>query len=148
MEKDKEILARLKQSAPLPNVEPVVNKELDIPDIVDDSNCINVKGKLVAIKPTLLKYFRNNSVSFYRILDNVPLPEIYMMTEERNGIDGDAAVLTFLSAVLDDPKLAKQIYPLLDASHIMKILEIFKRLNGIADKEEKSKNVGATKAKG
>lgn len=148
METDKEIFERLKKNRPLPKVDEAVTAEVDVPDpIVDENNCITVEGKLIEIKPTLLKYFRNNSVSFYRVLDTIPLPEIYRMTEEKSGIDGDAAVLTFVSAVLDDPKLAKRIYPLMDAGQLMRLVEIFKRLNGISDKEEKQKNALAAKAK-
>jgi len=146
-EKDKEILERLKKKATMPNVESALEKEVELPDLTDETNCIRVGDKLIEIKPTLLKYFRNNSVSFYKIIDTVPLADIYMMTEEKDGIDGDAAILTFISAVLDDAALAKRIYNNMDAGELMRLVEIFKRLNGISDKEEKRKNALATKAK-
>lgn len=147
METDQAILERLKKNPPTPNVEKAVAVEKPLPDLIDENNCITIDGKLIEIKPTLLKYFRNNSVSFYRVLDNIPLPEIFMMTEERNGVNGDEAVLTFVSAVLDDAKLAKRIYNNLDGEQLMRMVEIFKRLNGISDKEEKQKNALATKVK-
>jgi hypothetical protein len=149
MEKDKEIFDRLKKSIPVPDIEEQVSKEAELPKDIDviRENCITVEGKLIEIKPTLLKYFRNNSVGMFRLLETIPLSEIFRMTEEKSGIDGDAGVLTFISAVLDDAKLAKRIYDKMDAGELMKLIKIFKRLNGIEEREEKQKNVLATKPK-
>lgn len=137
-----------------------VNKKVDVPDVgeildyvppvkdnVDVNNCIEVEGKLIEIKPTQLKYFANNSVGFYRILEVTPLPQIYMLTEKENNLDGNSAVLVFLSAVLDDAKLAKRIYMKLDSAQLYKALEIFKRLNRITEMEESAKKLEATRAK-
>ena len=150
MVKDKDIAAILKQAKKVPEVKEEVEKEKPVPEIEGpkDDNCVSVDGKLIEIKPTLLKYFRNNAVSFYRVIDSAPLPMIYQMTEETNGIDGDTAVLTFISAVLDDAKLAKKIYTQIDSEQLYRIVSIFKKLNGISDREEKSKNVQAAKGKG
>lgn len=146
-EQDKEIMKRLKAEKELPDVEPIVNRETDPQEYTDTSNCIVVNGKSIEIKPTRLKYFANNSVSFYRILDTVPLPQIYMMSDDENGLDGETAILTFIAAVLDDLKLAKQIYKQMDAAQLLQLVEIFKRLNGIESREEAAKKAAAAKAK-
>lgn len=146
-EQDKEIMARLKAQKELPDVEPIVNAETELKEPTNDENCIMVNGKPIEIKPTKLRYFANNSVSFYRILDTVPLPQIYMMTDEENGLDGETAILTFVAAVLDDLKLAKRIYREMDASQLLRLVEIFKRLNGIESREEAAKKATAAKAK-
>ena len=146
---DKEIMDIIKQQKkPLPDTSEV-NEEKLMPEVdgTDKTNCIEINGKLVEIHPTKLKYFRNNTVSFYHVIDTVPLPTIYQMTEENAGIDGDKAVLTFLTAVLDDEKFAKKIYLKLDAGHLLKIVEIFKRVNGIDTREEHQKNARATRGK-
>ncbi len=146
-EQDKEIMKRLKAERELPDVTPILNQETELTDKVNEENCIEVNGKHIEIKPTLLKYFANNSVSFYQILDTVPLPQIYAMTEEQNNLDGETAILTFVSAVLDDPKLAKRIYREMDAGQLLRLVSIFKRLNGIESREEAAKKAAAARAK-
>lgn len=148
MATDKEILDNLKKKIPAPNVEGALAETKELPDIDMPEYYIEVDGKIIEIKPTKLHYFRNNSVALYKLLDTIPLPDLFRFTEERNGLDGDAAVLTFISAVLDDARLAKRIYDKMDAATLMDLVEIFKKVNKIDVREEKSKNVVAAKAKG
>lgn len=145
-EQDKEILAKLNANRALPDVTEALADAPEPKEKINTENCIEIEGKYVEIKPTLLKYFANNAVSFYHILDTVPLPQIYMMSEEKNQIDGEVAILTFVSAVLDDPVLAKRIYRKMDAGQLLQMLKIFKRLNGIEEREEATKKAAAVKA--
>lgn len=144
---NKEALDIINKRKNMPVTKEEVTKELPDVEGPDRTNCIEVEGKLIEIEPTMLKYFRNNSVSFYHIIDTVPLPTIFQMTEENSGIDGDAMVLTFIAAVLDDKRLAKAIYEKLDAGQLLKLVEIFKRVNGIDTRENNSKNGSATRGK-
>lgn len=147
---DNDIIAFLNQQRkPVPEPDPKLNEEKPVPDVEapDKKHSIEIDGKVIEIKPTLLKYFRNNMVSFYNIIDTVPLPTIYQMTEENSGIDGDKSILTFISAVLDDPKLAKKIYEKMDAGQLFEIVSKFKEINGIQSREEARKNALATRGK-
>lgn len=147
---DNDVIAFLNQQRkPVPEPDPKLNEEKPVPDVEapDKKHSIEIDGKVIEIKPTLLKYFRNNMVSFYNIIDTVPLPTIYQMTEENSGIDGDKSILTFISAVLDDPKLAKKIYEKMDAGQLFEIVSKFKEINGIQSREEARKNALATRGK-
>jgi len=147
MDINKDALDIINKRKNLPATKEEEEKKLPEIDGPDKTNCIEVEGKFIEIEPTMLKYFRNNSVSFYHIIDTVPLTTIYQMTEENSGIDGDAMVLTFVAAVLNDKRLAKAIYEKLDAGQLLKMVEIFKRVNGIDTREANSKNASATRGK-
>ena len=110
-----------------------------------------IGDKLVEIKPTKLKYQRNRTASFYKILELYPLTEVLAMQEGTFGDerDGDKAVMDWLIAVFDDEKLVMENYDEMDTGMIEKLLIIFKRVNQIDEKEEKLKNLartGTTKA--
>lgn len=145
---DKEMIGLIKQSKALPDTSEV-NEEKPVPeaDGIDKTNCFELDGKLVEVHPTKLKYFRNNTVSFYHVIDTVPLPTIYQMNESNAGIDGDKAILTFLCAVFDDVKFAERIYRKLDAGQLLEIVRLFKKVNGIDVREENQKNARATRGK-
>ena len=146
---DKEIVGLIKQTKTLPDVSEVKEeKELPEANNTDKNNCFEVDGKLVEVHPTKLKYFRNNTVSFYHVIDTVPLPTIYQMNEQNAGIDGDKAILTFLCAVFDDVKFAERLYKKLDAGQLLEIVKLFKKVNGIDTREENQKNALATREKG
>lgn len=144
---NKDALDIINKRKNLPETKEAINKDLPEIDGPDKSNCIEVEGKLIEIQPTMLKYFRNNAASFYHVIDTVPLPTIFQMTEENSGIDGDTMVLTFIAAVLNDKRMAKAIYEKLDAGQLLKLVEIFKRVNGIDTREVNSKNASATRGK-
>lgn len=120
----------------------------DNPPIGNVENTVVVKGKSVEIKPTKLKYHRNRTALFYRVIDNIPLPEILaadvgVFDGER---DGDKCMMDWLIAVFDDVKFIEKNYNEFDSAIIYKCLEIFKRLNGIKDVEEKNMKAKETKA--
>lgn len=133
----------------LPNVEMPEKKKptqkvsmKDMPDVGKPENKVKIGSRIVEIKPTKLKYHRNNVASFYKIIDMIALPDIMAMPSGSFGDerDGDKALMDWLIAVTDDEKLIVDNYDSIDVDTIEKMLEIFKRLNRIDEKEEKQKN--------
>lgn len=109
-----------------------------IPSTAIEANCVDVNGKVVEIKPTKLKYFRNRSASIYNVLKIVPLTEFLayekgVFDPER---DSDQILFDFLVAVFDDEDLIHDNYDDINTDTIEKILEIFGRINHINEKEE------------
>ena len=101
-----------------------------------------IGGTSVEIKPTLLKYMRNRTAEFYRVLDIYPLTDILatgagILDQTR---DGDKCLLDWLIAVTNDAELVRKHYDELSTEDIMKMLEIFKRVNKITEKENALKN--------
>ena len=101
-----------------------------------------IGGKLVEIKPTLMRYMRNRTAEFSHNLEIYPLPDILatkrgVIDEKR---DGDKCLMDWLIAVTNDEELIRAHYDELDADVIMRMLEIFKRINKITEKEEAAKN--------
>lgn len=99
--------------------------------------------KLIEIKPTKLKYQRNRTAAFYKMLDYYSLTDILgfesgALGDER---DGDMALMEWLIAATDDEELIKQNYDEMTTETVEKILGIFKRVNRITEKEEKLKNL-------
>jgi len=117
-------------------------KEKVLPKVGNPENTVMIGGTLVEIKPTKLKYHRNNVAAFYKIVDMIPLPDILSMDKNAfgDGRDGDKALMDWLIAVVDDESLIVENYNDMDTSTIEKILAIFKRVNKIDEKEEKQKN--------
>lgn len=120
-------------------------KEKELPNVGNPENTVLIGDTLVEIKPTKLKYHRNNVASFYKIVEMVPLPDIMSMGSNAfgDGRDGDKALMDWLIAVVDDEQLIVDNYNEMDTETIEKILAIFKRVNKIDEKEEKQKNAGS-----
>lgn len=55
--------------------------------------------------------------------------------------EGDKAVMDWLIAVTDDPDLIDAHYDEIDTGTVEQMLTIFKRVNHIAEKEDKLKNL-------
>jgi len=115
----------------------------ELPDTSSAINCVKIGEKLVEIKPTKLKYQRNRTALFYKILDIYPLPDIFGMEKGAFGDDrdGDQAVFEWLIAVFDNEEFVKENYDEFDSETIERVLEIFKRLNKTKEKEDKLKNL-------
>lgn len=133
----------------IPNTEIEVKKsparkprEKKLPGVGNPENTVMIGGMPVEIKPTKLKYHRNNVAAFYKIVDMVPLPDILSMNENAfgDGRDGDKALMDWLIAVFDDEQLVVENYNEMDTGTIEKILAIFRRVNKIDEKEDKQKN--------
>ena len=61
------------QEKKLPNTE---TKIKELPKVGSPENTVLIGDKLIEIKPTLLKYQRNRTAAFYRMLDMYPLMDI------------------------------------------------------------------------
>lgn len=83
----------------------MVKKEL--PAVGNPENTVMIGDKPVEIKATKLKYQRNRTAAFYKILDIYPLSDIMAMEAGSFGDDrdGDKAVMDWLIAATDDEQL-------------------------------------------
>lgn len=115
-----------------------------LPVVGKPENTIMLGGKPIEIKPTKLKYLRNGTAGFYRLLDTVPLNDIVLMPVGTFGADdsrdGDKALMDWLIAATDNEEAIVENYEEMDAGQIEAILEIFKRVNKFCEREEKLKN--------
>jgi hypothetical protein len=122
-------------------------KPKDLPLAGNPENTVEIGGRVIEIKPTKLKYQRNRTAVFYKILELYPLTDI-LATEAGtfdDARDGDKAVMDWLIAATDDESLIVEHYDALDTGTIEKILAIFKRVNKIDEKAEKLKNMEASR---
>jgi len=117
-------------------------KEKPLPEVGNAQNVVEIGGKKIEIRPTKLKYHRNNTAYFYRILRNVPLPDIMAFPAGTFGDDrdGDKALMDWLIAATDDEELILQNYNDMDTETIESILAAFMRVNHIEEKEAAQKN--------
>ena len=127
-------------SKPLPVT---AQTEKGLPQIGSPENSILIGDTLVEVKPTKLKYQRNRTAAFYKMLEVYPLADILAMEAGAFGDDrdGDKALMDWLIAVLDDEKLVTENYDRLDTGVIEQLLAIFRRVNRIDEKEQKLKNL-------
>ena len=115
----------------------------ELPPVGCPENSVVIGGKLIEIKPTKLRYQRNRTAAFYRMLEMYPLTDILAMEAGSFGDnrDGDKAVMDWLIAVTDDEQLILDNYDSMDTGLIEQLLEIFRRDNRIDEKEQKQKNL-------
>lgn len=120
------------------------------PQIGSPENTITIGGQQIEIKPTKLKYQRNRTALFYRILELYPLPSVLAMEAGTFGDDrdGDKALMDWLIAVTDDPELITKNYDEIDTETVEKLLLIFRRLNRIDEKEARQKNAEKERKEG
>ena len=118
-------------------------KTKEMPSVGNPENTVTIGGQLIEIKPTKLKYQRNRTAAFYKLLDFYPLIDILAMETGSFGDDrdGDKATMDWLIAATDNEQLIVEHYDEIDTGVIEKILSIFKRVNRIDEKEEKLKNM-------
>lgn len=95
------------------------------------------------IKPTKLRYQRNRTAAFYKILEIYPIADILAMEAGAFGDDrdGDKALMDWLIAATGDEKLVTEHYDEMDTDTIEQLLSIFRRVNRIDEKEQKQKNL-------
>ena len=117
-------------------------KEKELPKVGNPENTVLFGDTLIEIKPTKLKYHRNNTAYFYKIVDTLPLPDILALPAGALGDDrdGDKALMDWLIAVTDDPDLVVKNYNDIDTTTVENILAIFRRVNKIDEKEAAQKN--------
>ncbi len=114
-----------------------------LPQIGSPENSVRIGDQLIEIKPTKLKYQRNRTAAFYRMLELYPLADILAMEAGAFGDDrdGDKALMDWLIAVTDDEQLILDHYNELDTGMIEQLLQIFRRVNRMDEKEQKQKNL-------
>ena len=129
-----------KQSKELPEA---LQPEKALPQVGSPENSIVIGDRLIEIKPTKLRYQRNRTAAFYKMLELYPLADILAMEAGAFGDDrdGDKAVMDWLIAVFDDEALVLEHYDSMDTGTVEQLLEIFRRVNRIDEKEQKQKNV-------
>lgn len=135
----KEIPAAEQAKKPLPKKTPAKEKK---PETGIVENKVVIGGETVEIKPTKLKYHRNRTAVFYRMLEVYALPDLLAMDINLgDGRDSDKALMDWLIAVTDDEDLILRHYDEIDSETVEKMMEIFKRVNHIDEKDEKRKNL-------
>ena len=114
-----------------------------LPQVGSPENSIIIGETLVEIKPTKLRYQRNRTAAFYKILELYPLVDVLAMEAGAFGDnrDGDKALKDWLIAVTDDAELIQKYYDIMDTRVIEQMLSIFRRVNRIDEKEQKQKNL-------
>ncbi len=132
------------KSKELPSTEQNVR---ELPQVGSPENTVVIGGQLIEIQPTKLKYQRNRTAAFYKMLELYPLADILAMEVGAFGDDrdGDKAVMDWLIAVTDDEKLITEHYDSMDTGVIEQLLAIFRRINKIDEKEQKQKNLLAVR---
>lgn len=118
-------------------------KTKELPQVGNPENTVKIGDTLIEIKPTKVKYHRNNTAYFYKIIETIPLPDIMALPQGAFGDDrdGDKALMDWLIAVTDNVDLIVENYNDLDTETIETMLSIFKRVNKIDEKEAAQKNV-------
>lgn len=115
----------------------------ELPQVGSPENTVVIGGKLIEIQPTKLKYQRNRTAAFYKMLELYPLTDILAMESGAFGDerDGDKAVMDWLIAVTDDEALITEHYDSMDTGVVEQLLSIFRRINRIDEKEARQKNL-------
>lgn len=113
------------------------------PEVGHIENMVWIGDKRIEIKPTKVRYQRDRTAAFYKALELYPLAQILQTDKgffdtDRNG---DKCVMDWLIAVVDDPKLIMDNYNSMDTELVEKLIEIFRRVNKIDEKEQKLKNM-------
>lgn len=100
-----------------------------LPQVGSPENSIIIGETLVEIKPTKLRYQRNRTAAFYKILELYPLVDVLAMEAGAFGDnrDGDKALMDWLIAVTDDAELIQKYYDIMDTGVIEQMLSIFRR---------------------
>lgn len=132
-------------SKPVP--EPT-NKENPVPKVGDHKNVVRFGDVEIELKPTKIRYQRDRTAAFYRMLRQMPLIDILALQDGILDPDrsSDKMLFDWLIAVTDDAKLVTANYDKLDSEMIYNILDVFCRLNHIPDDDEKKHRAQTEKA--
>lgn len=134
-------------SQPAKKLDTTPAKAKELPKVGNPENTVMIGGEPIEIKATKLKYQRNRTATFYKLLDIYPVTDILAMEAGAFGDerDGDKALMDWLIAATDNEELVLAHYDEMDTGTIEKILSIFRRVNKIDEKEEKLKNMEKTR---
>lgn len=121
---------------PVPEVTDVTP---ELPKFGHLENVVKIGNEEVELKPTKMKYQRDRTAAFYRILQQMSLVDILALRDGMLDPDrsSDKMVFDWLIAVTDDPKLVVRNYDAIDSDQIEQILHVFCRLNHIDEREER-----------
>lgn len=124
------------------------SRKLQTPKVGNPQNIVQFGDVEIELKPTKIKYQRDRTAAFYRMLKQMPLVDILALQDgildsERSS---DKMLFDWLIAVTDDAKVVTANYDKLDTETIYRILEIFCRLNHIPTDEEKKQKAQMEKA--
>lgn len=110
----------------------------EFPSDVIKENCVKIRGEIVEIKPTKVKYFRNKTASAYGWLKRVPLTEflLYQKGQLEPDRDADQILYDFLVASFDSSEFVRDNYDEMTADDVEQVVKIFGRINHIDEKEE------------
>lgn len=130
-----------KEAKEVPEVKAKVKEK---PIVGVPENTVIVDGTPLEIKPTKLRYVRNGTANFYKLIEKVSLVDIMQLQSgsfgEDDERDGDKAVMDWLIAATDNEEFVTEHYDDFDIEQILRILDIFKRVNKFTHEDE-SKNV-------
>lgn len=135
-EADTPIPEYAEKEKPLPVHE---DKETPTPVVGNPENIVQFGNKLIEIKPTKLKYQRDRTAAFYKLLQQVSVVDLLAL---QDGVldpqrSSDKMLFDWLIAVTDDPKLVAANYDRIDSETIYQLLQIFCRLNHIKEEDTK-----------
>lgn len=135
---EKELPSAEQKTVELPSEE-MPEKELPKPG--NPENTVIIGGTVIEIKATKMKYERNRSALFYKVLETIPVVDVvsYGVGVFDADRDGDKCVFDFLVAATDNEALIRKNYNEMTSEDIEMILQIFKRVNRIDEKEEKQR---------
>jgi hypothetical protein len=116
----------------------------EFPSDVNPENCVTIGGKVIELKPTKVKYFRNKTASAYGWLKVAPLTEFLtygkgQLPQIDPDRDSDQILYDFLVAALDSSQIVRDNYDEMTADDVERIIKIFGRLNHIDEKEEQAR---------
>ena len=136
-----------RKAKPLPSAE---MKEKERPITGVPENIVTICGEQIEIKPTKLRYERNRTAAFYRMMDMYPIVDILAMDTVIAGDDrdGDKCIMDWLIAALDNEEFVVAHYDEMTVDEIEKVLAVFRRLNRIDEKEAKRKNLMTDRTEG
>lgn len=117
----------------------VTENNLQAPKVGHPQNCITIGQETIEIKPTKLKYQRDGTASFYRILQTMPVVDILSLDPAMLDMNRtpDKMLFDWLIAVTDNARFVTRYYDRFDSDIIEQLLKIFCRLNHIDEREER-----------
>ena len=115
-------------------------QKTDLPSGLNMENVVFIKNEPIEIKPTQLRYFRNQAVSSYNFIKAIPLTTFFTY---QKGVLGnrspDEMLYDFLVAVFDSSEFVRDHYDEMTADDVDRIVKIFGRINHIDEKEEQAR---------
>ena len=88
-------------------------------------NTVMVAGVPLEIRPTKLKYVRNGTANFYKLIERVSLVDIMQLQSgsfgEDDERDGDKAIMDWLIAATDNEEFVVDHYDEFDTEQIARI---------------------------